>query len=113
MIACPKQVKIRDKRHLINVRSFLCFSCGINQEIQAHHLLKLPEGLHKEESGTAQKNGDNWAIPLCRRCHGSLHMAGSEEKFFGKDRALDAIDCAKYLWGKTRLLNEKTTQEKL
>lgn len=96
--------KTRDKKHLKNVRGFLCFNCRTDQTIEPHHLLKLPEGMSDEESGTGQKNGDNWTIPLCRRCHSSLHGAGSEEKFFGKDRALDAIDYAKWLWKRTEVL---------
>jgi len=96
--------KVRDKQHIKNVRAFPCFNCMTTLNIDPHHLLKLPEGMSDEESGTGQKNGDNWTIPLCRRCHSALHMAGSEEKFFGKDRALDAIDNAKCLWKRTELL---------
>lgn len=96
--------KIRDKQHLKNVRNFYCSHCFTDQNIEAHHLLKLPEGMSDEESGTGQKNGDNWTIPLCRRCHSNLHRAGSEEKFFGVDGALARIEYAKYLWEKTRLL---------
>ena len=96
--------KIRNEKHLKNVRRLLCFNCATDQTIEPHHLLKLPEGMSDEESGTGQKNGDNWTIPLCRRCHSALHMAGSEEKFFGKARALHAIDNAKRLWKLTELL---------
>jgi len=73
---------MQSSKHLAEVRKLPCMirnSRGehCNQPAEAHHLLRA------EQRGTAQKAGDEWAVPLCLHHHtGGVHAYGDEVKFF-------------------------------
>lgn len=53
-----------------------------------------------EPSAMSMKSGDNWAVPLCYKCHEDLHRDGNEREWFDKkgltfDRVMDY---ARELW---------------
>ncbi len=97
-------MRIRDKQHLECVRSHDCLNCRTDYGVIPHHLLKCPD----QKKGTGLKLGDNWTIPLCCLCHGALHAAGSEVKFFGVEGAKTAIKVAQDLWRKIEEVNAAT-----
>lgn len=85
---------IRNQKHLEFVRSKRCMTCFSLPQNHAHHLLT------PNERGTGIKNGDNWAVPLCHKCHTDLHNTGSEIKYFescGWDMQ-QVLNCAKELY---------------
>ena len=85
---------IRDKNHLARIRRYPCLICQNTQGIEAHHLLRVPD----EQRGMGLKTGDNWAVPLCNRCHQIVHAAGNEAKAFGEAEAERLQEMALILW---------------
>lgn len=67
---------MKDRAWLAYVRQLPCLCCQAPAE--PHHLLRVPDG----ERGAGQKNGDRWAVPLCRLHHEELHRLGDERRFF-------------------------------
>ena len=65
----PKRLK--DEKYLAYIRTMACLVCG-GVPSQAHHLM------HGEPSATGKRSGDDWAVPLCQRCHRGLHEFGRE-----------------------------------
>ncbi len=45
------------------------------------------------------KVGDNWTVPLCRKCHGDLHMYKYGEKLFWATMGIDPLEKAKEFYG--------------
>ena len=99
-----KSNKIRNKKHLQYVTTYICclhtFSTEwCNGGVQAHHLLKPYDGTR----GMGMKSGDNNAIPLCQYHHMLLHdRFGNEDAFwrsYGLDSDFGRI-IAKNIWEK-------------
>ena len=90
----PKQVRIKDAKHLKGVRSMPCYvpTCR-KKPCDAHHLMRA------EHRGTAFKTNDDCALPFCRTCHSKIHAIG-ELQFFELNRMNydDAINFAKTLY---------------
>lgn len=61
--------RVRCPAYLDFVRSLPCCACGaVSDETQAHHI----KG-RGQMSGVGLKAGDQWAMPMCPRCHAELH----------------------------------------
>ncbi len=44
--------------------------------------------MHAEPSAMGAKSGDQWTVPLCRRHHQALHLAGDEPTWW----AMQGVD---------------------
>jgi hypothetical protein len=64
----------------------------------AHHLRFM------EPRALGRRVGDEFAVPLCRTPHRSLHRAGGEPAWWA-ERNLDAVALAGRLWERSRLIN--------
>ncbi len=79
--------------HLAAVRALPCLICGRNP-VDPHHLLR---GIPPSERGTGRRASDQWAVPLCRSCHISLHARGNDDEFFA-EHMIDGRAVARALW---------------
>lgn len=50
-----------------------------------------------EAMGAKLKVGDNWAVPLCFKCHDALHLFGDEQTFWDLN-GVDPVEWAKKEW---------------
>ena len=66
--------------------------------MQAHHLT------HVAPKARGLKAPDSHAVPLCHRCHTSLHMDGNEARWWAV-KGIDPLQAAKTLW---QTFGEKT-----
>jgi hypothetical protein len=82
--------RVRDKAHLRAVAKQPCLVCGRSPS-QAHHLK------FQEPRGLGLKPSDEFAVPLCRLHHRSLHDAG-DEKAWWRQHKLDPVPEAERLW---------------
>lgn len=87
-------MRVRDKKHLAFVRSYPCMNCKTDQNVEAHHLLKVPW----ETNVIGLKIGDQWAVPLCRTCRRDVHDAGGEVEAWGKHGMRRGYNFAVSLW---------------
>ena len=69
-----KAVRFRSPKYLRFIREQRCVSCGATPS-EAHHLKGV-----RYLSGVGLKAGDNYAVPLCRRCHSRLHEGRIEKE---------------------------------
>lgn len=95
----PKRIKkgrVKDEKHLANVRQMPCCCCGAPSPSQPHHLRRAPG------TGMGLKAGDNWVIPLCYLCHDEIHHVSGDEIGFLEDHGVDGIALARNLWVKWR-----------
>jgi hypothetical protein len=87
--------RYRDRAHLEFVASQPCLLCG-RQPSDAHHLRFMqPRALGRRVS-------DEFAVPLCRTHHRTLHRHGDEAAWW-QAANIDAIGIADRLWQYTRL----------
>jgi ERF superfamily len=94
-LALGEPRRYRDHAHLEFVGSQPCLLCG-RQPSDAHHLRFMqPRALGRRVS-------DEFAVPLCRTHHRSLHRSGDEQAWW-KVSGIDAVLIAQQLWQHTRL----------
>lgn len=72
----PKNKRVRDKKHLLKIKSLGCCICK-SPEADAHHLRIVGQG-----RALGLKNSDLYVVPLCRTHHNELHDFGDEALFF-------------------------------
>ena len=82
--------RVRSKEHLRAVAKEPCLVCG-RRPSQAHHLKYL------QPRGLGLKPSDEFAVPLCRLHHRSLHDAGDEEAWW-RQQKVDPVPEAERLW---------------
>ncbi len=91
----PKRIKkgrIKDEKHLSNVRHMPCCCCGAAAPSQPHHLLRgVPRGM-------GLKASDCWVIPLCYMCHSDLHDREGNEIEFLQSWGVDGKALSLRLW---------------
>lgn len=78
---------MRSKSYLRHVRGGSCLRCR-SPYPSAHHLQRVGE------KGMALKSGDEWAVPLCHRCHTDLHQGGNSEDLWWALLGIDAKEWA-------------------
>jgi len=94
--------RIRDKKYLAYVKrnGSGCLVCG-RKEVDAHHLR------HAQHRGWGLKNGDQWAVPLCREHHTDCHRTGKEARWW----AMHGIDAIAWAEMNYMVYGEHTSQE--
>ena len=80
----PRQ---KDARHLDFIRSQPCCICGDNTSTEAAHLRTPNLVLGKDDGGWGRPS-DQWATPLCSRCHREQHEFGNELAWW-KSKGID------------------------
>lgn len=91
--SAPKVREGDSRQHLALIRKLPCCVCG-GPGGDPHHLLRIHDGAPK---GTARRNEDRWAIPVCRAHHDAAHDAGNDESYFA-GQGIQARDLASALW---------------
>ena len=86
-----KTKRLVNEKYLRSLRGQPCLVCG--QGGEAHHLMRA------EKRGMARKTGDNWAVPLCHKCHMELHAFGNEQTWWDLE-GIDAKEWASKNWEK-------------
>ena len=92
-IATPR--RYRNREHLRYVAQQACLICGRKQS-DPHHLRYL------QPRALGRKVSDEFAVPLCRSHHRSVHRAGDEQAWW-KAAGIDPVKVARQLWRQTRL----------
>jgi len=94
----PKRPKpIDHETHRNQVRRLPCCCTGRWDGIQAHHLVRDPNGEHC----AARRSGDPWAVPLYWEAHAKLHDGPLDEPAFFAQYGVDQIAVARKLWALT------------
>jgi DNA recombination protein Rad52 len=96
--------RVRDKEHLRTVAKEPCLVCGRSPS-QAHHLKFL------EPRGLGLKPSDEFAVPLCRLHHRSLHDAGDEMTWW-RQHNLEPVAESRRLWEKNKSINQQGEQQR-
>ncbi len=96
MMLIPKTKRLVDEKYLASLRGEPCLVC--RQGGEAHHLMRA------EARGIGRKTSDNWAVPLCHKCHMELHAFGDEQTWWDV-LGIDPIEWAKENW---RTYNEQS-----
>jgi hypothetical protein len=79
--------RLRSQRYLAFIRGKPCLKCGDAGE--AHHIT------YAQPRAMALKSGDQWAVPLCHRCHMALHDYPSPERTWWALNGIDPVIWAK------------------
>jgi hypothetical protein len=93
VIATPR--RYRNREHLRYVAQQACLICGRKQS-DPHHLRYL------QPRAFCRKVSDEFAVPLCRSHHRTIHRAGDEQAWW-KAAGIDPVKVAGQLWRQTRL----------
>ena len=93
VIATPR--RYRNPEHLRYVAQQACLICGRKQS-DSHHLRYL------QPRALGRKVSDEFAVPLCRSHHRTVHRAGDEQAWW-KAAGIDPVKVARQLWQQTRL----------
>jgi ERF superfamily len=94
-LALSEPRRYRDRAHLRFVSAQPCLICG-RRPSDAHHLrFAQPRALGRRVS-------DEYAVPLCRTHHRTLHRYGDEAAWWETNK-VDAVVVARELWQRTRL----------
>jgi ERF superfamily len=91
-VAAPR--RYRNREHLRFVARQPCLVCG-RKPSDPHHLR------HVQPRALGRKPSDEFAVPLCRTHHRSVHRAGDERAWW-KQTGIDPIQVARRLWRETR-----------
>lgn len=75
--------RLRSQKYLTRIRNKPCLVCG--GKADAHHLT------FSQERAKGIKNGDQWAVPVCRRHHHELHNFAGGERTWWSTKGLDPI----------------------
>lgn len=89
---------VRSEAYLKTVRGRQCLAC-MRPEASAHHLT------FAQERGMSLRTGDNWAVPLCHRCHMDLHRTGDERTWWDMI-GVDPLVWARSNWEKFNGTNQ-------
>jgi ERF superfamily protein len=92
-VGAPRRYRNRD--HLRFVMQQPCLLCG-RRPSDAHHIRFL------QPRALGRKASDEFAVPLCRSHHRTVHRAG-DEKAWWKQAGIDPIKVARKLWKHTHL----------
>jgi hypothetical protein len=92
-VAAPR--RYRNREHLRYVAGLACLVCG-RKPSDPHHLR------HAQPRAPGRKASDEFAVPLCRVHHRSVHRAGDERAWW-KAAGIDPIKVARKLWKHTRM----------
>ena len=86
----------RNEAYLCFIREQPCCTCGDDVSVEAHHprvgIINEDGVIEGTGPGMAQKSYDRWAVPLCGRCHRTLHARG--EQLFWVERSIDPLALA-------------------
>lgn len=97
----PKELRKRDKAHLLFVRSRPCLVCK-QSPCDAHHLK------FAQQRALGRKVSDEFTVPLCRAHHQELHRHGNEKAWWanlqitplaGCEGALGYVSASRCWWG--------------
>jgi len=91
-VAAPR--RYRNREHLRYIARQACLVCG-RKPSDPHHLR------HVQPRALGRKPSDEFAVPLCRTHHRSVHRAGDERAWW-KQTGIDPIQVARRLWRDTR-----------
>jgi hypothetical protein len=94
-IATPR--RYRNREHLRYVAQQACLVCGRKQS-DAHHLRYM------QPRALGRKVSDEFAVPLCRSHHRTVHRAANEQAWW-KAAGIDPVKVSRQLWQQTRLNN--------
>jgi hypothetical protein len=92
-VAVPR--RYRNREHLRYVAQQPCLVCG-RKPSDPHHLR------HVQPRALGRKASDEFAVPLCRIHHRSVHRAGDERAWW-KQASIDPVKVARKLWKHTRV----------
>lgn len=81
----------RSPAHRRFVAGLRCIRCGAAPPSDPHHLKFL------QPRAMALKAGDQWCIPMCRRCHDAVENAGDEIAWWAR-QGIDPVPLAIELW---------------
>jgi ribosomal protein L40E len=81
----------RSHEHRRFVGSLRCMVCYADPPSDAHHLK------FQQPRAMSLKAGDQWTVPLCRRCHTLVELAGDEAGWW-RSLEIDPIPLATELW---------------
>jgi hypothetical protein len=95
VLAVPAPRRYRNREHLRYVAQQPCLVCG-RKPSDPHHLR------HAQPRALGRKASDEFAVPLCRVHHRSVHRAGDERAWW-KGFGIDPIKVARKLWKRTRV----------
>lgn len=89
--------------HLKFIRGLPCVVCSTHANVEAAHI-RMASPVHgKRETGSGEKPGDKWSLPLCADHHTRLpesqHAIG-EEQFYSR-LGINPCDLALALWACT------------
>jgi hypothetical protein len=86
--------RYRSWAHRRFVSSLRCIRCGRDPPSDPHHLKFV------QPRGMAIKSGDQWCVPMCRRCHDLVEDAGDERAWWHR-QDIDPVPLAIELWEMT------------
>src|SRR5215471_5594510 len=92
-VAAPRRYRNRD--HLRFVMQHPCLLCSRKPSDARHIRFVQPRALGRKAS-------DEYAVPICRSHHRTVHRAG-DEKAWWKQADIDPIKVARKLWKRTRM----------
>ncbi len=99
-VAAPR--RYRNREHLRYVAQQACLLCG-RKPSDPHHLgFTQPRALGRKVS-------DEFAVPLCRGHHRSLHRS-RDERAWWQEAGIDPIKVARRLWKATRGIGQRRSQ---
>lgn len=76
------------------IRQLPCATCPAYAPNDPHH---LKQGT--AERGAGQRSTDQWAIPMCRKCHGEVERIGSRNEIsWFNERGIHPLELARSLW---------------
>jgi ERF superfamily len=100
-VAAPR--RYRNREHLRYVAQQACLICG-RKPSDPHHLsFTQPRALGRKVS-------DEFAVPLCRGHHRSLHRS-RDERAWWRQSGIDPIKVARRLWKETRGMGRRSSQQ--
>jgi uncharacterized membrane protein len=100
-VAAPR--RYRNREHLRYVAQQACLVCG-RKPSDPHHLR------HVQPRALGRKASDEFAVPLCRVHHRSVHRAGDERAWW-QAAGIDPVKVARKLWKHTRVNEGRIRQD--